>query len=93
MFGGLTGVKLITSLITLIWAISLCAIKVKKTYCYETVHKFMCRKMSHKLMYCQIGNLGNKLIYREVSHNFMSCPMDHKLSNVERNEGLLLQNC
>ena len=87
MFGGLTGVKLTTSLITLMWAISLCAIKVKETSRYEIVHKLMCREMNHKLVCCQIGN---KLIYRKVSHNFMSCPVDHKLTNVDRNEGLLL---
>ena len=32
MFGGLTGVKLTTSLIALMWTISLCAIKVKRLH-------------------------------------------------------------
>ena len=90
MFKGLTGVKLTTSLITLMWTISLYAKKVKETSRYEIVHKLMYREMNHKLMCCQISN---KLIYREVSHNFMSCPVDHKPTNADRNEGLLLQNC
>ena len=90
MFGGLTGVKLTTSLITLMWSISLCAIKVNETSGCEIVHKLMCREMNRKLVCCQIGNT---LIYREVSHNLTSCPVDHQLTNVDRNEGLLLQNC
>ena len=67
MFGGLTGVKLTTSLITLMWAISLCY-KSKETSRCEIVHKLMCREMNHKLMCCQIGNT---LIYGEVSHNLI----------------------
>ena len=61
--------------------------KSKETSRCEIVHKLMCRGMNHKLMYYQIGN---KRVYREVSHNFTSCPVDHKLANVDRNEGFLL---
>ena len=90
MFGGLTVVKLTASLTTLMWAISLCAIKVKETSRCEIVRKLMCCEMNHKLMCCQINNT---LIYREVGHNLTSFPVDHKLTNVDKNEGLLLQNC
>ena len=50
MSGGLTGVKLTKSLITLMSAISLCAVKVKEISRYEIVHKLMCREM---LMCCR----------------------------------------
>ena len=58
--------------------------KSKETSRCEIVQKLMCREMNHKLMCCQIGKT---LIYRELSHNLTSCSVDHKLTNVDRNEG------
>ena len=51
--------------------------------CYKSKETSRC-EIVHKLMCCQIGNT---LIYREVSHNLTSCTVDHKLANVDRNEG------
>ena len=58
--------------------------KSKETSRCEIVHKLMRREMNHKLMCCQIGKT---LIYRELSHNLTSCSVDHKLTNMDRNEG------
>ena len=74
MFGGLTSVKLTTSLITLMRAITLVYYKGKVTSRCQIVHKLMCHEMNHKLMCCQIGNTQ---IYGEVSHNLKSCRVDH----------------
>ena len=56
--------------------------------CYKTKETSRC-EIVYKLMNCQIGDTP---IWREVSHNCMFCPVDYKLTNMDRSESFLLQH-